>query len=241
MCIYIFLKHYAKYKNLDAKKKKMFSLLKAWKCQKSKLRYHRDKKLRCSQPLRWGSEEKVERLRRRGGGGGGARPLQRGGRAAERLTARASGALRAGVACRCRNKPAVAGGEAAAPAEILRGSQTQAEGPCPLPFHLFQPASSAPYRRYPEPLAKRLCKRWFTEPQCLPFRRPGFDPWVGKVTSRRERQPTPIFWPGEVHGFHGVTKSRTRLSDFHSVRTKYRKVYLKLGDNRLISDTVFLN
>ena len=58
----------------------MFSLLKAWKCQKSKLRYYRDKKRRCSQPLRWGSEEKVERLRRRGGGGGGARPLQRGGR-----------------------------------------------------------------------------------------------------------------------------------------------------------------
>ncbi|KAG5196173.1 hypothetical protein JEQ12_010859 [Ovis aries] len=50
------------------------------------------------------------------------------------------------------------GGEAAAPAEILRGSQTQAERPCPLPFHLFQPASSVPYRRYPEPLAKQLCK-----------------------------------------------------------------------------------
>ena len=30
--------------------------------------------------------------------------------------------------------------------------------------------------------------------------------------------PTPAFWPGEFHGLcivHGVTESRTRLSDFH--------------------------
>ena len=30
--------------------------------------------------------------------------------------------------------------------------------------------------------------------------RPGFDPWVGKTPWRRERLPTPVFWPGEVHG-----------------------------------------
>ena len=29
---------------------------------------------------------------------------------------------------------------------------------------------------------------------------------------RRESLPTPVFWPGE---FHGVAKSRTKLSDFH--------------------------
>ena len=34
-------------------------------------------------------------------------------------------------------------------------------------------------------------------PQC---RRPGFDPWVGKIPWRRERLPSPVFWPGEVHG-----------------------------------------
>ena len=31
-------------------------------------------------------------------------------------------------------------------------------------------------------------------------------------------QPTPIFWPGEFHGLytvHGVTNSRTQLSNFH--------------------------
>ena len=31
-------------------------------------------------------------------------------------------------------------------------------------------------------------------------RRPGFNPWVGKIPWRRERLPTPVFWPGEFHG-----------------------------------------
>ena len=30
--------------------------------------------------------------------------------------------------------------------------------------------------------------------------RPGSDPWVGKIPWRRERLPTPVFWPGEFHG-----------------------------------------
>ena len=29
---------------------------------------------------------------------------------------------------------------------------------------------------------------------------PGFDPWVGKIPWRRERLPTPVFWPRELHG-----------------------------------------
>ena len=29
--------------------------------------------------------------------------------------------------------------------------------------------------------------------------RPGFDPRVGKIPWRRERLPTPVFWPGEFH------------------------------------------
>ena len=32
------------------------------------------------------------------------------------------------------------------------------------------------------------------------MRRPGYDPWVGKIPWRRERLPTPVFWPGEFHG-----------------------------------------
>ena len=31
-------------------------------------------------------------------------------------------------------------------------------------------------------------------------RRPGFDPWVGKIPWRREWLLTPVFLPGESHG-----------------------------------------
>ena len=37
---------------------------------------------------------------------------------------------------------------------------------------------------------KRICQ------QC---KRPGFDPWVGKIPWRREWQPTPVSLPGEFH------------------------------------------
>ena len=32
--------------------------------------------------------------------------------------------------------------------------------------------------------------------------RPGFDPCVGKIPWRRERQSTPLFWPREIHGLY---------------------------------------
>ena len=35
---------------------------------------------------------------------------------------------------------------------------------------------------------------------CLQCRRPGFDPWVGKMPCRREWLPTPVFLPGKSHG-----------------------------------------
>ena len=35
---------------------------------------------------------------------------------------------------------------------------------------------------------------------CLQCRRPGFNPWVGKISRRRKWQPTPVFLPGESHG-----------------------------------------
>ena len=40
---------------------------------------------------------------------------------------------------------------------------------------------------------------WRIRLQC---RRPGFNPWVGKIPWRRERLPTPIFWPGKLHGLY---------------------------------------
>ena len=43
------------------------------------------------------------------------------------------------------------------------------------------------------------------------------NPWVGKIPWRRERLPTPLFWPREFLGLcivHGVAKSRTWPSYF---------------------------
>ena len=34
---------------------------------------------------------------------------------------------------------------------------------------------------------------------CLQYRCPGFNPWVGKISWRREWLPTPVFLPGELH------------------------------------------
>ena len=36
----------------------------------------------------------------------------------------------------------------------------------------------------------------------LQCRRPGFHPWVRKIPWRKERLPTPVFWPGEFHGLY---------------------------------------
>ena len=46
-------------------------------------------------------------------------------------------------------------------------------------------------------LVAQLVKK--TQLQCG---RPGFDPWVGKIPWRRERLPTPVFWPREFHGLY---------------------------------------
>ena len=37
---------------------------------------------------------------------------------------------------------------------------------------------------------------------CLQWERPGFNPRVGKIPWRRERLPTPVFWPGEFQGLY---------------------------------------
>ena len=47
---------------------------------------------------------------------------------------------------------------------------------------------------------------------------PQFNSWVGKILWRRERLPTPVFWPGEFHGeCPWVANSWTQLSNFHSL------------------------
>ena len=39
----------------------------------------------------------------------------------------------------------------------------------------------------------------------LQCRRPGFNPWVGKILWRREWLPSPVFLPGESHGQRSLT------------------------------------
>ena len=37
-------------------------------------------------------------------------------------------------------------------------------------------------------------------------RRPGFDPWFGKIPRRMERQSIPIYSPGEFHGQQALVR-----------------------------------
>ena len=51
----------------------------------------------------------------------------------------------------------------------------------------------------------------------LQYRRPWLDFWVGKIRWRRDRLPTPVFWPGESHGLfspwgHKESDTTERLS-----------------------------
>ena len=39
---------------------------------------------------------------------------------------------------------------------------------------------------------------------CLQCRRPGFDPWVGKIPWRRKWQPTPVIFPGKSYGWRSL-------------------------------------
>ena len=45
---------------------------------------------------------------------------------------------------------------------------------------------------------------------CLQCKKPGFDPWVGKIPWRRAWQPTPIFLPGKSHGQRSLAGSSPR-------------------------------
>ena len=51
-----------------------------------------------------------------------------------------------------------------------------------------------------DPMASLVAQRLV----CLQCRRPGFDPWSGKIPWRRKWQPTPVFLPGESHGWRSL-------------------------------------
>ena len=66
---------------------------------------------------------------------------------------------------------------------------------------------------------ERELPRWLSKEYACQHRicrRPGFKPWVGKMSWRRKWQPTPIFLPGESHGWRslgGVTVHRVAELD----------------------------
>ena len=64
----------------------------------------------------------------------------------------------------------------------------------------------------------------------LQCRRPGFDPWVGKIC-RREQLPSPVFWPGEFHGLYSPWRCKEsdvteRLSLHNCIRIVSGKKYV---------------
>ena len=90
-----------------------------------------------------------------------------------------------------------------------------------------QHLSTAPGDRYTRASQAAQWKR--TRP---PTRRPGFDPWVGKIPWRRKWQPTPVFssvqenptnrgaWRATIHG---VTQTWTQLSTSKHIHNRYTR------------------
>ena len=60
--------------------------------------------------------------------------------------------------------------------------------------------------------------------------RPGFNPWGGKISWRRERLPTPGFWPGEFHLLYnpqdckesGMTEGMFDVRYFNPIKKYFR-------------------
>ena len=50
-------------------------------------------------------------------------------------------------------------------------------------------------------------------------RRPGFNPWFGKIPWRRAWQPTPVFMPGKSH------EQRTLVGYSHKVSDRTEHAY----------------
>ena len=64
--------------------------------------------------------------------------------------------------------------------------------------------------------------------------RPGFNPWVGKIPWRREWLPTPVFWPGELHGQRSLAadspwgRKESDTTKWLSLSLRYMKTKLNI-------------
>ena len=61
--------------------------------------------------------------------------------------------------------------------------------------------------------------------QCTRHKRPGFDPWVGKIPWRRTWLLTPVFLPGKFHGQRSLAGSMGSQR-VHTHTYTYTDVYI---------------
>ena len=83
-------------------------------------------------------------------------------------------------------------------------------------FHIFTSSSTASEK----PPSSATGRRDTPTRHVCEGRRPGFDPWVGKIPSRKERLPSPVFWPGEFHGLYNPWGHKEQLSLSLNVMTE---------------------
>ena len=81
--------------------------------------------------------------------------------------------------------------------EWKQGDHTSQSSPAQF---WFTPVSPEIISSIPFTLRLPLWLSWYR--MHLQCRKPGFDPWVGKIPWRREWLPTLVFWPGEFHGLY---------------------------------------
>ena len=62
-------------------------------------------------------------------------------------------------------------------------------------------------------------------PQCG---RPGFNSWVRKIPWRRERLPTPVFWPGEFPGLSPWGHKESDMTERLSLHFRLTKIHFNM-------------
>ena len=85
--------------------------------------------------------------------------------------------------------------------------------------------------------------------QCRKHKRRGFDPWVGNISWRRARQPTPVFLPGESHGQrslaghspHRATQSWMHWSNLAGIVFLNNYLVIKNKKNKFILPSFILS